>query len=262
MTERHSKARQKFRALTEPSKTLNVSSAERQQWLKDLCEGFVQPSSANKAYYRVVVEKLWPKDSGVPGPWISEDDIRNAINEFRITNNFGKDPHKPYVDVFRRVRELQGEEGLIGVARQGKYYQLVDLKIGKKRVPRTKLSDVDWAEVKAKYNNKCASCGKKEPEVRLQQDHKTPRTRDGGDGTNNWQPLCDECNNFKSVACRGCELDCALCCWAFPEKFRPLRLEPKILEKIHSYCSTKDITPEEFLRNIILEKTNVKTEPY
>jgi hypothetical protein len=23
-----------------------------------------------------------------------------------------------------------------------------------------------------------------------------------------WQPLCAECNNFKSTACRGCQLEC------------------------------------------------------
>jgi hypothetical protein len=127
-----SKARQKFLPLVEPSKEQTHSAEERSAWINKLCNEFVQPSSANKVYYRVVVEALWPKGHGIPGPYISEDLIREAINKFRGENNFGKDPHKPYVDVFRRVRELQGEEGLTGVARQGKTFQLVSLSISGK----------------------------------------------------------------------------------------------------------------------------------
>jgi hypothetical protein len=252
MTEIKSKARQKFRPLEEPSQKPNYTPEQRKDWIDKTFEGFVQPSSANKAYYRVVLETLWPENHGIPGPYVSQDSIREGIDAFRIENQFGKNPEKPYVDVFRRVRELQGEEGLIGVARQGKHFQLVDLEIRPKRIPRTKLNDADWSIVKLKYGNSCAACKRKEPEVRFQQDHKIPRTRGYGDGIDNWQPLCDECNNFKSVACRGCELDCNKCCWAFPEKYSPVRLPPEILEIINSHCEMNNLNLNNFIEEIAL----------
>lgn len=254
MADTKSKARQKFLPLELPSAVNDFSAQARIDWINELCAGFVQPSDANKAYYRVVVEVLWPVDHGIPGPYVSEDEIRAAINTFRVDNNFGRDPHKPYVDVFRRVRELQGEEGLVGVARQGKTFQLVDLTLGAKRVPRTKLSDSDWESIKALYGHKCPACKRAEPNVRFQQDHKIPRTRGGQDGIENWQPLCDECNNFKSVACRGCELDCSECCWAYPEKFTPLKLSNGLLSQIYEYCSNKHMDPENFVADAVIGK--------
>jgi hypothetical protein len=93
-----------------------------------------------------------------------------------------------------------------------------------------------------------------EPDVRFQQDHKIPRTRGGLDGLENWQPLCDECNNFKSVACRGCGLDCATCCWAYPEKFAPLTLKSDLLAKIYSYCEERNIDVSDFIESLVLER--------
>ena len=247
-----SKARQKFLALEEPSREASPNAVARQQWLQSLVTGFVQPSDANKAYYKVIVEALWPVGHGIPGPHVTEEQIRDAINNFRLTNKFGQHYQKPYIDVFRRVRELQGEEGLTGVARQGKVFQLIDLTLGPKRVPRVKLSESEWENIKEKYHYCCASCGKQEPEVRFQQDHKIPRVRRYDDSLNNWQPLCDECNNFKSVACRGCLLDCDICCWAFPEKFRPIRFSSELLEKYYAYCTANAKNPEEFAAQLLL----------
>jgi hypothetical protein len=251
-----SKARQKFLPLQSPEKISNFSNQARENWISKLCRDFVQPSNANKAYYKVVIELLWPKGKGVPGPYVTEDAIRDAINNFRLSNKFGKNYQKPYIDVFRRVRELQGEEGLIGVARQGKTYQLVDLKLGPKRVPRTKLSEADWQTIKNSYSNSCAVCKRKEPEVRFQQDHKVPRTREGGDGLGNWQPLCDECNNFKSVSCRACTLDCEMCCWAFPEKYAPIVIDKMVLEKVHQFCEKNNLNANNWLAEIIKTHLN------
>lgn len=251
MTNLKSKARQKFLPLTQPSTTASHAPTERQAWIDSFVDGFVSPSSVNKRYYRLVVETLWPEGHGIPGPYVSENEIRDAINLFRQENRIGRDPDRPYLDVFRRVRELQGEEGLTGVARQGNKYQLVSLEVGKKRVPRTKLADEEWDQVKALYNYTCPACRRREPQVRFQQDHKVPRTRGGGDGVGNWQPLCDECNNFKSVACRGCELDCQQCCWAYPEKYAPIRLSSEILEGLHRFCRERGLEPDRFVEVII-----------
>ena len=113
------------------------------------------------------------------------------------------------------------------------------------------LSDSDWYNILEHYHYKCAVCGRSEPEVRFQQDHKIPRVRGGGNKLENWQPLCNECNNFKSTACRGCHLDCQQCSWAFPERFSPLRLSSENITKLRQYASENDTNPHDLLNQIV-----------
>lgn len=123
---------------------------------------------------------MWPAGHGIPGPYVTESDLRIAIDAFRKMNHSGPDPYRNYVDVFRRVRELQGEEGVVGIARSGRTYQLVDLNLAEKRIPRTKLNDADWGIVSNIFKGKCPVCQRKEPDVQFQQDHKIPRLRGVG----------------------------------------------------------------------------------
>ena len=229
---RRSHARRKADELVRPSSDESPDAAERLKWIESVCEGFVSPSSANKQYYRVILETLWPAGRGIPGPHVSEDELREAVNRFRKENRVGRDPDRRYLDVFRRVRELQGEEGVVGAIKQGRNYQLVDLDLAPKRVPRTGLGDADWAKVLGRYDGACASCGRKPPDVVLEQDHKVPRLRGGGDEVENWQPLCTECNNHKSIRCRNCQLECRQCPWAFPEEIAPVRLSRGSMEAL------------------------------
>ncbi|MEQ8970779.1 MAG: HNH endonuclease [Coleofasciculus sp. C1-SOL-03] len=134
-----------------------------------------------------------------------------------------------------------------------KTYQLVSLTLSEKRVPRIKLSNLDWQKILEQCNYKCAVCGRSEPEVRFQQDHKIPRTRGGGNELNNWQPLCDECNNFKSTSCRGCQLECEQCSWAFPERFAPLRLSSDNILKLRQYAAMTNSDPHDLLNWIVNE---------
>ena len=216
---------------------------DRDQWVEEICNGFVSPSTANKGYYRAVLEALWPKGHGIPGPIVLESDLRDAIN---------KKKGGVYHDPFRRIRELQGEEGVTGIARLGKKWQLVSLELSRKRKPRVALDDDDWKTVLKQYGHKCANCSRNEPAVRLQQDHKIPRLReDSSDEIENWQPLCDECNNFKSMSCRDCTMDCFTCGWAFPEKFKPLRLDGKLLQAIRGFASKRGLSAEDLVESIL-----------
>ena len=52
----------------------------------------------------------------------------------------------------------------------------------------------EWETVKAQYDWTCPSCGKREPEIRLTQDHIIPLSRGGSDNIENIQPLCMPCN--------------------------------------------------------------------
>src|SRR5690242_20528685 len=107
---RRSRARQKFLSIQTPNP--NGDSSNRDEWLEQTCNGFVSPSLANKAYYRAVLEELWPKGHGIPGPQVRQDRLRTAIDKFRAERKMSGKPYKNYVDAFRRVRELQGEEGV------------------------------------------------------------------------------------------------------------------------------------------------------
>lgn len=249
--ERKSRGRQKFLSLAPVSEQDVLGNIIREVWLEEVCQEFVCPSEANKSYYRVLLEELWPAGHGIPGPRVKEDELREAIERFRKNQYSGSKPYKPYVDVFRRLRELQGEEGITGIGREGKTYQLVSLSLSEKRVPRIKLSDTDWLQILETYQHRCPVCSRSEPEVRFQQDHKVPRTRGGGNELSNWQPLCDECNNFKSTSCRGCQLECEICSWAFPEQFAPLRLSSDNISRLRQVAANTNSNPHDLLNQIV-----------
>jgi hypothetical protein len=252
--ERHSRARQSFSSLVPPKPRPDVGDVVRETWIEETFRGFVNPSNANRAHYRLVLETLWPAGHGIPGPHIRRDQIREALDQARI-----REGKAPYRDPFRRVREMQGEEGLRGIIRKGQTWQLVDLTVSGKRIPRTALTGEDWVEVLRRYDNACANCKRRPPEVRLQQDHKVPRVREdktaqlegGADALDNWQPLCDECNNFKSTSCRGCGRDCFVCPWAYPEKYKALMISPENTARLLECAKEKGTDPDDLINEII-----------
>lgn len=236
----------KMGALVTPSPTKNISDEARNAWLTKAKDDFVNPSAANCEKYTVILAALWPEGHGIPGPVLSQDDIRRAIDSFQVAKG-----EKPYKDPFRRLRELQGEEGFLCIAKEGVRYQLVSMSLSVKRTPRAKLSNEDWAELRATYGNRCAVCGRGEDQVRLSQDHKIPRTRDGGNELGNWQPLCDECNNIKSTQCRGCEQNCFTCSWAFPETYPQLRVNDGNKEMLLRLANKQGVTATDALNTLL-----------
>ena len=224
----------------------NESEKRRTQWLEEARKSFVTPSPANRTYYSVILAALWPPGHGIPGPILSESDLRTAIDGHR--QSLGQ---LPYKDVFRRMRELQGEEGFVWIRKEGVRYQLQSLDIGQKRPPRETLGTHEWIVLKQRYQYRCASCGGKEPEVRLSPDHKIPRLRNGSNDVGNWQPLCEQCNNIKSNSCRGCQLMCQVCCWAFPEDYKMLVIGDDNKELIRRQADNQKLSQSDVVNMIL-----------
>lgn len=231
--------------------TPNESEARREKWLSDAAASFVSTSPTNKLYYAVILGALWPPGHGVPGPILTENDIRAAVDAFRLTRGEG-----PYKDVFRRVRELQGEEGFTSFIKEGTRYQLQSLDLSQKREPRTKLSSSDWKKLKEKYDHRCANCGAQEPDVKLSPDHKIPRRRNGSNDLGNLQPLCEQCNNIKSNTCQGCKLNCNVCSWAFPDEYKPLIIADDNKELVKRSADSLKVAQSDLVNRILRDYFN------
>jgi hypothetical protein len=233
--------------------TQNVFSGDRQAWLDKASDTFVARSPTNKLYYRVILEALWPVGHGIPGPIVTEKELRAPIDEFR-----GKSGQGAYKDVFRRVRELQGEGGFTSIDKEGVRYQLTSLQVSQKREPRATPSAALWRKIKTASDFRCSHCGAQEPAIRLSADHRVPRDRGGGNEDSNWQPLCEQCNNLKSSACQGCSLNCFVCSWAFPETYKPITIDDQNKVMVQREAEKRSVHQSDLVNRILRDHFNAK----
>lgn len=229
-----------------PSTTPNYSDAERESWLDQAVAGFRTQGQANRDYYAVILRELWPKGHGLPGPVRTEEEIRAAVNRFREERG-----QPPYKDVFRRLRELQGDEGFTSIIKEGVKYQLTSREMAPKREPRGKPSKQLWEAILHASDHRCANCGLSEPDITLSWDHRVPRSRGGTNEDTNWQPLCEQCNILKSAACQRCTFNCLICPWAYPETYKPIVLDDHNREQIRREAERRKVSSSMVANEIV-----------
>lgn len=222
----------------------NYPPEHRAKWLADARRSFVAPGKANHDHYAMILEILWPEGHGIPGPVFTNETLRVAFDSLRTNKGL-----PVYYDIFRRLRELQGDEGFKCIVKEGNSYQLQSLVVSEKKVPRSKPKTSLWKELLEKSDHACAKCGRKEPEVVLSPDHRRPRDRGGTGDDFNWQPLCQQCNVLKSAACKSCTRNCDVCFWAYPEDFSDLEISDQFRELLRRESEDKK-TPQ----NAVLEE--------
>ena len=75
-------------------------------------------------------------------------------------------------------------------------------KNGRERMALIRSGDFtkeEWEDIKKKFDYRCACCGTKEPEIKLETDHIVPISKGGKNIKENIQPLCRKCNTKKNV---------------------------------------------------------------
>ena len=207
---------------------------QRREQIERICSSLVATGPANKTIYRILLERLFPLGAGIPGPPVSEQEVREAVD-----TNY----RQGYKDVFRRMRELQGEEGVNGIIKQGTNYQLVHLAVGPKREPRRRIPQGLVLEIVLGQGSRCTVCNGPisiEGTPVVEADHRVPRTRHGSSYRGNLQVLCGTCNNAKQTQCSNCTLDCNTCGWAFPERYRPVKLRPEIILRLNDLARNRN----------------------
>jgi 5-methylcytosine-specific restriction endonuclease McrA len=77
-------------------------------------------------------------------------------------------------------------------------YWNLQWKIRRKSVNGTHTLE-EWLNLKAQYNWTCPACRRREPQIRLTEDHIIPTSKGGSNNIENIQPLCRNCNSKKNV---------------------------------------------------------------
>jgi hypothetical protein len=220
---------------------------DRRRIIEEICAGFISPSPANRVYYRVIIETLWPPGTGLPGPIKTPQELRDAINEMRK-----KSGKPPYNDPFRRLRELQGEEGLLGIGKVGASYRMDHAEVSEKRFPRRAFSRQEIENLTSRTGGRCAVCRlEPSPGNPLTPDHRKPRVRGGGDGLENMQMLCVRCNIHKSVACRGCQENCLQCPWYDAVSNPVVTVRGDLLAKLAAKAAEESRTAQQLADELI-----------
>jgi len=198
-----------------------------------------------------ILTELWNENpSEFPRGWVSSAKILELTNQ-------------KYFD--RRIRELRDQDGCdieTGFMNGKSAYRLLSAEI-KPGAKRAYLSEKQKKQLYHSQNYQCQICNKQllantSGSLAPQADHKVPLSRNGSHEIDNWQTICVECNVGKRRACQGCEADCFVCPWAFPEKTGVLvniAVPKELFNKLAAHIESQQVTDvQAFILKLLNEK--------
>ena len=112
--------------------------------------------------------------------------------------NRGKHPFKGKHHTEETKRKISLSHGGNGTIKNKEYRNWSKhLHRERKRTAEGSHTYGEWELLKKQYRYICPSCGKKEPKIKLGEDHIIPLSKGGSNWIENIQPLCKNCNYKK-----------------------------------------------------------------
>lgn len=116
---------------------------------------------------------------------------KGRIGALARWGKFNTEPKQLKLEFNKRERKLTDQEKL-----EHKRFWNQRYKMRKRKVEGNHTLE-EWLVLKELYGNMCLCCKRKEPEIRLSEDHIIPLSMGGTDYIHNIQPLCTRCNTSK-----------------------------------------------------------------
>ena len=151
---------------------------------------------------------------------------------------------------------------MTGLIKHRSSYQLIHLAVEAKREPRKAIKRSLAQEIALEQGSRCTVCGRPlELDGKIDVDHRVPRKRQGTTYKANLQVLCRQCNNAKSTQCSNCDLNCQTCGWAFPEKYRPIKLPPDVVLRVNALAKDANRPADELATELLDRALRAKENP-
>lgn len=126
---------------------------------------------------------------------IDGDEIRKKLSEAATGRRHTEEAKAKMREAFRQSDRYKGGEETI-LKRKAFYERQRNIK---KMGNGGSHSIEEWEALKERFGYKCPRCLRKEPVIKLTEDHIIPVSMGGSNNIGNIQPLCQQCNSVKNA---------------------------------------------------------------
>lgn len=151
--------------------------------------------------------KKMPQFSGINSPRYGKSHTLEAREKLRLSHLGYKMPEEQKIKISfsqtKRVKEGRSNFYIDGRCIKGinrreyRRYKNLERTLRKNNIGGHHTLG-EWLNLKAQYNFTCPRCKRKEPEIKLSEDHIIPISKGGSNNIENIQPLCRSCNSSKN----------------------------------------------------------------